>query len=482
MEKRTEPTSRVPLPYKIVVAVVLALLLGVPAYGREGFVWETSLTEAMDKATKTDKPLLITMHTSTEEACVRMLTQVYPDPEVQAQLAHFVVLPTCIDDHKEALASVNGEMRSVSTLFGGVSCDILKKNEKEVRERFFGSSDIQVPQHIFVDGQGNIFMSKAYELNKTALLDLLEKALITHGKQLVGGLNAYYQTLFKTIWKGPTREREEAVQTLLNLKYSKNKDLLFPTIQGLKKDRDRAVCIRAMGYAKFKDAAPIAMKWLDDRSTFIRNCAVVTLEEMRAAQAIKRLLELYSEVKNGELKKDIVRALGPCGAGNKEAKDILLAHARDKDMKLRAGAYLSLGHFLKERDVVDTLKESYRKEGGNVTQKIAILWAFKEEPSAKLAAEVEEMVAAEKNQQLKVVAMAAVRLMKEEVVEYDDQLISALRTLYAADKIVRNEVKDWVDNRNKNNAGRNSGNSGGRGSSGGGRGPRGGRGGRGGGR
>ena len=89
-------------------SVLLALLFLFPTLAvAQEFTWAKSLEAAKEKAKERGVPLMITMHTSTEKACKRMLNTIYTDPEVQERLAEFVVLPTCFDEHDEVKANID---------------------------------------------------------------------------------------------------------------------------------------------------------------------------------------------------------------------------------------------------------------------------------------------------------------------------------------------------------------------------------------
>lgn len=427
--------------------------LGLTPLALEGvFAWETDLEGAVEKARVTGRPLLISMHVSTEKACERMLKRIYTDPEVRAKLARFVVLPTCPDAHEEITEKVDGKERKVSALFKTVDCQTLARNEEEVRKRFFDTARIKVPRHVFVGDDGKIFMTRDFAIKKSDFLDLLDKVLVTYGLKRLGGLDSQFQDYFNKIKNGKGDDREEAVKEVLHLGVEEMNEFLYPTIQSLKKEEDRALCIRAMGYKEFKAAAPVAMQWLTDKSTHLRNCTVVTLEEMEALVAVEPLLELFASARDKELKKDILRALGPCGKGNAEAKALLLEEVKSKDEKMRLACYLSLGHFLDDEEVLSLMKERYRKEGRNTLLKTGILWGFRSS-TEEFIVEVEGLVKKEKNHQLKVVAEAVVRFLDMDPGAdrrggggWNRELWSATRALYAEDEIVRNQLKGRREN------------------------------------
>ena len=446
------------------IAFLALIVLAVPldAKSRTGIDYAPDLDTALEQSAATGKPLLITMHTSTERACVRMLTSVFTEPEVRARLKQFIVLPTCMDAHEEVVEKVDGKERRVSALFGGVDCATLMANEQAVRTRFFNSPTVKVPQQVFVEigenGEPRVYLSKIYQLSKSQLLDLMNEAVILSGERKIKSLDKLVKDLFKAVQRESGKERKEALQSVLRLEVDEVTMLLYPVIEKIRREKDRAECIRAMGYKEFASAAPLITRWLTDADEHIRNCAVVTLEEMANPAVLPDLLELRNRAKDEEIRKDILRALGPCGKGNQEAKAILLDEGESPKDIYRLAAYLSLGHFLEtDPEVVEFLKNRYRREKGDADLKLGIVWAFQNVQNRTLADELEAMTAKERNGQVKNVADMVIRIARGERVEYTRELRKAIRTLFTRDKIVRNELLDWGGGRGDGRGGRGGG-------------------------
>ncbi len=414
--------------------------------------WQVGLDAAIEKARSEKKPLLISMHLSSEIACQRMLRNIYTDEDVLARLADFVVVPTCFDRHKEEERDVNGTRKTVSTLFKTLSCADLRQNEKEVREEFFETQDVKVPNHIFVGLDGKIYLQKIYELKKADFLKLLDRALVLFGNKVVRGLEKESQALFKKIRRGGIKQKKQAVRAIVELGDEEKMKLLYMTIQGLKKDEERGACVRALGSDAMKAAEFIVLKWLHDRSTFVRNCAVVTLEEMRAQDAAEDLLSLHQRTsdKEKELRKDILRAFGPCAGDEPKAREILLAHVNDRWEPMRLAALMSLGSFLDDEDVQKTLADAWRKAGKAVAPRTAILYAYMNSRDASLIPQLTALVGKEKNHQILMVAKAAKARMKGQQNAAGDRkqgrgagrsLRKAFSVLYSKDRIVRRAAK-----------------------------------------
>lgn len=420
----------------------LLLLFSATAFGQE-FKWATSLDAARAEAKERGVPLLISMHTSTEKACKRMLKTIYTDPEVQAKLAEFVVLPTCFDEHEENAARIDGQEMMVSTLFLTVGCDVLTQNEALVRAEFFSGPQVKVPQHLFIDATGKVFMKKIYELKKAKFLTLLDNALIAFGSKESETLDALTRAQLKAVRTGSNKEREAGVSSILDRDDERRTQVLYLTMRGIRKEKERAVAVRAMGKEEYSHASEMALKFLRDPSDWVRNCTVVTLEELRAAEAEKPLLELFKRARDKEIKKDILRALGPCASDSEEAKAILMKHAKSRKDKERVAAYLSLGHFLEHADVRELLQQRYKAEGKDTLMKTAIIWGYSKSRDADYIPDVQAFIGDSRNQQLIMVADAAMAIMKGGEPKSWWRLVKAIKPLYGRDKVMRNQVRVW---------------------------------------
>jgi HEAT repeat protein len=219
--------------------------------------------------------------------------------------------------------------------------------------------------------------------------------------------------------------------------------------------------IRAIGYPEFAPVAPSVIELLADKDAHVRNCAVVTLEEMANPAACEPLIQLHRKEKDPETKKDVVRALGPCGAGNAEARALLVKALGSSEENVRSAAALSLGWFLTgEAEIDKALRARWQKEGNNLRVKTAILWGIGQSADPGQARLVDDLVADERNGQIKDVATA----VKARLTGGDPwtalgggggggpksgrgggrgRLMRLLQPLYADDKVVRNRIKDF---------------------------------------
>ncbi|MEZ6196027.1 MAG: hypothetical protein R3F20_09935 [Planctomycetota bacterium] len=390
------------------------------------------------------------MHTSTEVACQRMLTNLYTDPEILPILSEFVILPTCFDDHDEVEKDIGGTKMKVSPLFGTIGCENLRQNEHDVRKRYFESYDVKVPQHIFIGDDGKPYLTKIYELKKPDFITLLNNALVLYGSKAADGMDAVTKGFLEAVKKGTQPEKRKAVRGILALEDERKLDILYLTIQGIDKERDKGECVRAFGKDVYTWAAPTVMKWLRDPSDYVRNCAIVSLEEMRATIAGTRLIEMFPKERDKEIHKDILRALGPCGDGTLAAKEILVENVKDRREDNRIACYLSLGYNIGDADVQALLAERYKKEGKSVAAKTAILWAYAVRRDESVIPALQALVAKEKSSQITYLADAVERHIRtgsavDPAAGRGGYMTfhKALGPIFTKDKIERNAYKYW---------------------------------------
>ena len=442
-------------------ALVLGVLL-IPAAAQSApsVRWQSDLDKAIELARSKGRPMLIAMHKVGEIACKRMIEDVYTDPDVVAKLGDFVCLATCLDRHDV----VDGApTHGPCSAFPGITCDQHQAIEGLVRERYIGTNTVKVPQHMILTADGKLLLTQIFEMKKTAFLDYCDKGLALFGTEMAQGMDAIIREKLGLVVNGNAAERKEAVQFLLKTNDQKAIDVLFLTIQGLDKGKDRGACVRAMGYEELEEAAgPLLLKWLRDRDPFVVNCAVVSIEETGHGPALKPLLELYEKTNDKEVKKDIVRALGTVGAADPDARKLIAAAITSSEDVMRIAGYLSSAPLLQEDETRARINAQFKKEGGDATAKASIVRSYQLAESVLLADELLAIVAKDGNKGLQDLAMAAKKDL-EGAAEMADWAVmrKGYRPIYVTDRIQRNFLEDW---------GKGKGPKGGRGGRGGGRG------------
>lgn len=408
--------------------------------------WEENVPAALARSKAEKKPILICMHKDKEIACTRMLA-LYDDPEVRAKMSEFILIGTNISYHTEIKKTVNGAEKTFCPQYKSVPCEVHVANEAHVRQTYLPANTVLVPYHLCMDADGKTLLAKVYEMKKTAYLDWLDRAKLAFGGVTEEGLDTQTKALLGIVRNGQTAEKEKAVKAVLDFQVEAKTLLLYDAVVENQAPADRAVCVRAMGYEQYPHAGAILVKHLKDEALEVVNAAVVSLEETKAGAA-KELLAIWAKAKDAELKKDLVRAFGPCAPGDPEVKKILLAQFKANDDRMKQGACMSLGYFLTDADAKKALLDLYHKER-DVTLKTAIYYAFYSAGSSDMAADVEKLKEEEKNQQLKTVATLVLdKLAGREPSIPGKQSRQLWKPLFARDRIERNRAKEWGDRKN----------------------------------
>ncbi len=87
----------------------------------------------------------------------------------------------------------------------------------------------------------------------------------------------------------------------------------------------------------------------------VRSAAAVALEQLAAPKSLKALNAAFRREKDRAVKKNLLRALGTVGVGNKGARRQLLKFGTAKEAILRRNALLALGSHVGDEDVDELL-------------------------------------------------------------------------------------------------------------------------------
>lgn len=435
--------------------------------------------EAFTRAKAENKPVMFCIMKDNEIACRRMLGTVYKNPDIRKKMAEFVLVPCSI---------------SAEPTFEGVLPVEHQACERTMRETYQSEGNLVIaPQHIIVDAAGKLLVKKAYEMNTAKFSEFLDRGLLyfsdpskavadsrpAGADSRPGGAaptrSPEVERIVTLILKAAPPEKERLIKDLMSDPASEERQ--EACLEVLKKTTDakvRGAMVRALGYAEFSGAAPMMVKLLDEKDVFVRNCAVVTLEEMTNPATAEAILALHKKEKDAEVKKDCVRALGPCGGGKPEVKAVLLKEITASAENMRTAAAMSLGYFISGDEVVKkTYVTRYPKESLKV--KTAILWGLGLSGDIASAEIIKELMKEENNGQLTELAgLIRKQLGDEDAPEEEDDgkkgrggrgggrggggggrrggggggpgtLYRLLAPLYQDDKIMRNRVKEFMN-------------------------------------
>jgi len=394
--------------------LLLAALLPAPAAvaAPQGaptkLVWQRDWTVACDTARNESKPLLVCVMKDSEPACVEMMEKLYSDSTVARRMAGFILVPCSPSTHDLIQIEKDGVQVPSCPRFQGTLCSEHQALERELRERFLdpakkdspAKQELIVPRHVVMGSDGKVLLDRPYQMRREGFLEFLNEALAL-AKAPPGApipRSPAIQKIVDAVVKARTDdEREEAAKQLF-LDVSPEREEAFLEIVGkLKRDEDQAIVIRVAGRAEHRAWAPTIATQLESKKAWVRNCAVVSLEEERNPAALEPLLALWEKEKDAETRKDVLRALGPCSGKDPRARTILLAELPSAKEGHRVAAALSLGWFLRDdTELAAALVERYQKEREEKV-KLAILWGITSSEDAAQVELVDLLVKDERN-------------------------------------------------------------------------------------
>lgn len=446
-----------------------AALLAAPARAQASapLPWEHDWKAAVARAAAEKKPILVVVMKDGEEGCARMLGKVYGDTEVRLRLANFVLVPASAATHSLVEIDQGGQRGPSCPQFVGALCSEHQAIERELHARLVeaGSDEVLAPQHLVCDGKGEVVLRRPYEMKRQGLLEFLERGLLLVNDPATAALPGVHSAAVQRLEDAIVKARDEAARTQatrdLLEDHSPDREIAFlDAVDKVSGAANKEPIVRAAGSPEYKTWAPTVMKLLESKEPWVRGCAVVTLEEIADPASAPALLALWEKEKEPETRKDLLRALGPCGGGRPEVKRLLLEQIEAPKDPLRVAAAMSLGFFLKgDAEVAAALEKRYAKEKAT-TNRLALLFAFWEAGDPAQRDRVDAMTRAEKDVDLSTFVGMIRRKLSEPAAPggapadpkggasaasqnfaQAGQLRKLLAPLYDDDKIVRNAIK-----------------------------------------
>ncbi len=424
---------------------------------------ERSWKAATERAAAEKKPILLCILNDAEPACQRMFDKVYCDAEVMKKLEGFVLIISSPATHTLVEAVRDGERTPCCAKYKPLLCSEHQAIEKEIKPQFADATGtVIVPQHAIFGIDGKLLVKRPYAMKSSGFIGFLNGGLAMVGADGADASGAgaassarspAVELMMKKILAAEDdTERTNASKELLSDATPDRQAAFLELLGRMKKPEDKGVLIRAAGRLELQGWASTIAALLDEKERLVRNCAVVTLEEEHAVAAVEDLLGLWPNEKDPEIRKDLLRALGPCAVGNDVAKKILLDELNSTNEKHRVAAALSLGWFLKDaKAVAAALEARFKKEKSKPVQ-YALIWGIGDSGDPAQGAFIEGLVTGSKDDDLwKVAAVTKQRLIKGTLEESArtalgrggfKELRRLLGVIYDDDKIVRNFVRD----------------------------------------
>jgi len=417
--------------------------------------WQHDWKSACERATEQKKPILVFLLSDVEPICQKTVDGIVADAEGMRRLASFVLLVASPSQHELVEKEIDGKRVKSCARYPGILCSEHIALEVALRDKFLdpATGGEVVPQFAAFDGNGALLIKHAYAMKRDGFLEFLNAALAAGGGTAAPAEATRSPAVLKIIeavvGAKSDAERERAARDLFADSSPEREAALQEILARLKTPADQGVVIRAAGAPEAKAWAPAIALLLADKSSFVRDCAVVTLEEQRNPAVAGDLLAAWAAEKDEDVKRDLLRALGPCGAGKPEAKKLLCEELASSKKPYRIAAAVGLGALLSgNSDVAATLQSRWPKERDHDV-KIAIVWGVGEAGDAAQADLIDKLMKGQKDEELATVASVAKERLRSNLKKAiksmgkggGQQLERLLEPVYGGDKVPRNFLR-----------------------------------------
>lgn len=389
----------------------IALLLTSPAHAG-GIAWRTSLSETQREAGASQSVVFLAVNMDGERANDRMVKEVYSDKAIQSLSTHTLNLIASNDTH-----SSSGK---TCKRFGEITCEDHRHVDADVRSEVLAPDEggfVVAPQHVFLGPDGGVLLSVPYEIRAEELEWCFAMALRTNDPDLQLKVSSEARPPKRLIMGGVFQVGAEAEATPLTRESAL--ELISELKKGLLRGEELRSAYRRLAMAdepeardymlsvlrtvpraggrggrgggpggddrddngEIRDRRPRLMRWIgansprsywevciefiDENDAALRAEAVVAIEQLGAKESVKAINSRLRKEKDEAIKKNLLRALGTCGADDKTARKTLLKQAGSKkEPVLQTNAILALGWLSAHEDVTEALNEFFTEEEG----------------------------------------------------------------------------------------------------------------------
>ena len=414
-------------------------------------LWQPSVEAATKLAKNTNRPIMWVVMMDGEIACKRMMRNVYTNAALIQKTADFVVVPCSLGDHT-SVAREGDPQHGKCSIFPGVTCAEHRANEHHFRANLEARDEVISPQHVFTNPDGQLLWRKDYELKVATLGAEMDQALkiwfrLNPGikKKKTGDekpnseqtdsssssessesssesssenpseeiteeepdapaakMSSEEARLLGLLLDAPSKEKEECMKAFLAVAgrpaFAALVDALLD--KQITKTGDLEMIIRTAGNSDYASGAEEFARLLKSKNKKIRHPAVVTLEEMSNPAVADALLTFYKAERDSKIKADILRAMGPAGAGNEKVRTLLLKEAGSRTRTLVQSATLGLGsHLAGNSDVREKLQDVYKKQSNDDIRK-AVLYSYVIARDPSTGSDLEQLAEKERNKEM----------------------------------------------------------------------------------
>lgn len=406
---------------RLALPLVLLLPIAAPA---QGIVWTASLDDAFAKAKADKKPILLAFNLDGERASDELVADHYKDPAI-GKLAERTLNVFCSIADRARVPGVSAAQHQAAE----------KKARGEILKIAAGE-DVIAPQHVFIDGDGNVLVSAAYRLSKGELewcfAEAIRKldptfaftpsprtrapAALAFGKPQSGETSpppskAEVAEALKEVKKGRGGYGGAMEQARVILRSDDPEALKWGqnTLRGLPGGMKGGV-LRLIGASSPRAWHAVLAESLESPDPALRLSAAAGLESMAEPKALPALQKASRSEKDEGVRGRLLRAMAACGPDQKSVVQAVQKTMQSGTEALRVQAIVAAAYLDDGAAVRDLLKLALADAAAKARASAAYVIATRREQ--KLLADLEPLAAAETDPDTKRWLTAAVEVLR----------------------------------------------------------------------
>ncbi|MFT7670123.1 MAG: hypothetical protein ACI8X5_002830 [Planctomycetota bacterium] len=400
----------------IISRTLLPLLLLCPLTAEAGEItWQKDLRAAQAEAKTSKSVVFIAVNMDGERANDRLAQEVYKDKTLLLLAERTINLIASNDTHASA--------DKICPRFGTLTCENHRHVDADVRAEVLAPAKggfVVAPQHVFLGPGGEVLLSVPYEVKAEELewcfvsalrsvnpdIDLeLSSEARPPRRLLIGKVHSFDAKvaelpltregaleLVKELKKGMLRgnDLKRGLRRLAMADEPEARDYILSVLRttpgragggggrggggrGGSKEDKRPEFLHWIGVNSPVSYWEVCIEFIDDSDAPLRAQGIVAVEQLGAKESLKPLLARLRKEKDEAYTKNLLRAIGTCGANDKNARKALLKQGESsRSPLLRVNAILALGWLSSHEETQEFLRVCLEHEALDV-QRAALL-------------------------------------------------------------------------------------------------------------
>lgn len=364
--------------------------------------WQASFEKTLENAQRDKKVVFLAVNMDGEKANERTCEKVYTDKAIIELSQSTLNLIASAAEH------AGGDKKCPR--FAGLTCLDHRKTDTSARKELLKADAdgfVVAPQHVFLDSNGKVLLSVPFEVSANELTWCFVTALTKGDPTFKGAMPASARMPRRVVIGGVFDPKSTAGGSAKPLTHKELVDLVKEVRKGTLKGEERWAVIRRILSSDDKEAIDfiteelrgggggggkfgggrgdggedkhkrilhaigivsppaywkVAADFLGDSDTTIRGEAAVAIEQLATPEALKELQSQLQTEKDVAIQKELLRALGTCGASDAKVRAALAKRAKsDKIETLRLNALIAIGSCDADPETRETLTAALDK-------------------------------------------------------------------------------------------------------------------------